>query len=72
MSVNGIVYDGSPATVDDWCKRHVGPGRFHYQWTGMDWLVTVATANGHERLRFGDAVIQVAADTLGIVRKGQS
>lgn len=67
--INGWVYDDNPAAVDEWCKRHVGPGHCNYTWTGMSWHVTIVTVNGHETLRYGDSVVQVADNALAIIHK---
>lgn len=70
MTVQGIVYEGNnPERVAQWCQKQVGPGQCNYVWRGVTgWHVTVATTNGHEILRDGDAVIRVGLDQLSIVR----
>jgi hypothetical protein len=69
--IDGIVYDGNPEPIREWCQNQVGPGRCNYTWHGRDWHVTIVTANGHEVLRPGDAVIRVGDALLGIVRTGE-
>lgn len=70
MPPEGIVYDGDAEAIQVWCRNQVGPGRCNYTWAGVNgWHVTVVTPNGHEVLRFGDAVVRLGDDILGIVRK---
>lgn len=70
--MNGTVYAGDAVGLARWCATVIsGPNPCHYQWRGMDWYVTVETVNGHEIVRHGDAIIQVAPDRLKIVRKGE-